>query len=244
MGVNRSSPSPLINPPEPGKILKQEAGLWRRKDVQSHHRRTFVMLTSLLVAAIAYATLRYHVLKGIPWDQFPLFILNKAVALFSIGVLGVVHCAEPRQKRWPGCATLLLEARPTLVRVGLGSAILHSLMSLLVLRPDYFPAFFWGEVFTSTGGFALLAGLFALVLFLVLALPRTVGVKSGENPPPQPAFAHSATAAFYLVGLHSAIIGWSGWFALDWPGGLPPITLLSVLIVVGASLVRCRGRLE
>lgn len=35
--------------------------------------------------ALAYAIVRYHLAGDVPWRQFPLFILNKAISLAAVG---------------------------------------------------------------------------------------------------------------------------------------------------------------
>ena len=45
------------------------------------------LITGVLVLAILYAVLRYHVAGPVPWKDFPFFILNKGVSLAAFLLL-------------------------------------------------------------------------------------------------------------------------------------------------------------
>ena len=47
-------------------------------------RRPVRIAIVALAVSLAYAIVRYHIFKGVPWSQFPLFTINKAVAVVSL----------------------------------------------------------------------------------------------------------------------------------------------------------------
>ena len=54
----------------------KESRLWQPVTV-----KWFAVLCGV---ALGYAILRYHLVQGVEWSHFPLFILNKAVSLAAV----------------------------------------------------------------------------------------------------------------------------------------------------------------
>ena len=44
------------------------------------------LLWIILIIIFTYAIIRYHILRGVPWDNFPLYISNKAISLSPANV--------------------------------------------------------------------------------------------------------------------------------------------------------------
>ena len=160
-------------------------------------------------ASLAYATLRYNVLKGVPWSDWPVFVLNKALALSSLLLLVLWAVRARRGRGTPQAVLLAAASRMALAHIGL---------SLVVLTPVYFPAFFLDGRLTWQAGTAVALG---------------VAAASGLAAGARHAGAHaSRLLALGLVafgaGAHAALYGYSSWLTpSSWPGYLPPITLVS-----------------
>lgn len=159
--------------------------------------------TALLcfVLATAYAVVRYHVFGGVPWSRLPLYTLNKAVA-FSAAALFAASC---------------FARGPATGRIALWLAALHVFMSLALLGPSYYPKLYLDGGLNFTGELATLAGCLAFALCLV---PELTGGRPLRN------------AVLAVAAAHVCAIGFTGWLTpRAWPGYMPPITLLSCLLL-------------
>ena len=103
----------------------------------------------------------------------------------------------------------------------------HIGLSLVVLSPVYFPAFFVDGRLTWQAGTALAIGVAAAVALPVVSRPGR---------------AHRSRLRglgliAFAAGCHAALFGYSSWFTpAAWPGYLPPITLVSFAAgLIGAS---------
>jgi hypothetical protein len=88
------------------------------------------MKTSLLTlfGSTVYATARYNVFKGVPWDDWPTYTLNKAFALSSLGLI-VFSIIRTRSAKRHSIGRDMFMA-------GVFGAI-HVILSLTLLSPDY-----------------------------------------------------------------------------------------------------------
>ncbi len=179
----------------------------------------------MIVLSLAYATLRYSVFKGVRWQDWPVYVVNKAVALAALLLL-VLWLVRVRGGRGPAPMPLLLGARRL--------AIIHAGLSLAILTPAYFPALFVDGTLTLTANLSTLTG--------VLVVSGMLGTRS--TPSESATHVHRLAAIAAIVGLHAAILGYGSWLTPSgWPGYLPPITLISGIaglagLVVGLSTGR------
>jgi len=53
---------------------------------EPQHDRSHNVIRVLIAVAgsLAYATLRYSLFKGVPWSEWPVYVMNKAFALGSL----------------------------------------------------------------------------------------------------------------------------------------------------------------
>jgi hypothetical protein len=171
---------------------------------------------------LAYALIRYVVLKGEPLASVPLYVTNKAVALF--GILLIAAAAARPNATWRRAAR----------GAGLFAAALHALASVVLLRPAYLAKLHApGGRLSGPAELAVICGVAALVAFASLRIAAPV-----MGSPRSARWA--ARGAIALVGVHCAALGARGWVhPASWPGGLPPLTLLGALAVVaGLALGR------
>jgi hypothetical protein len=127
-------------------------------------------------------------------------------------------------------------AHPGGVKLGLAAfwlAALHVLMSVALLMPDHYAKLFDGAAYNLAGQTALLFGCLTAMLF---ALPAVASIPSVWDAltSRQRLFARRAGyAALFFVALHVFALGIGGWMRPEtWPGGMPPITMLSCLAVL------------
>lgn len=171
------------------------------------------VIASIVGISTLYATVRYNVFKGVPWSDWPHVIGNKILAIASL-LLIATAVWRLRQRR-----------QPIRNLMGLGSAlaVAHSLLSVALLDPIYFEKFYVAAKLSLPAGASLLAGSVAMALLL-----------SGKGRPgslaPRASGPELGLIAF-LSGCHAALPSTAGWFdPFNWPGGMPPITLISFLV--------------
>ena len=178
---------------------------------------------AVTAGSLAYATLRYNILKGVPWTDWPVFVLNKALALSSLLLLVLWTVRARRGRGAPQAVLLAAASRMALAHVGL---------SLVVLTPVYFPAFFLDGRLTWQAGTAVALG---------------VAAASGLAVGARHAGAHGyRLLALGLVafgaGAHAALYGYSSWLTPSaWPGYLPPITLIAFAAGIFGMLAAVGG---
>jgi len=162
-------------------------------------------VASVLASTLLYATLRYNVLKGVAWVEWPTYVLNKAAALSAL-LLGVLAL-------WPRATPARAAER---MRAAGWLGALHVGLSLALLGPATYPKYFADGKPTTAAAWSLLAGVLAAVLV------RREGPASGAR-----SRWHAGLVAF-LPGVHAGLLGYGSWLEpTTWPGYLVPITLLA-----------------
>ena len=183
------------------------------------------LLLTLGLAVLAYAVLRYHLFKSVPWDHFPLYTTNKVFAVVGLaGLVGSRLAAGRERRQRYGFA-------------GLWCTTVHVLMSLLLMTPNYF-----GKFYSKSGQFtwqtelSMAAGVLGVgfLLWLLIATLKTETQKQTSLVPCLARWTLLATA------LHLVFMGGAGWLNRgDWTAakGLPAITLLAFgLALAGMAL--------
>ena len=183
------------------------------------------LLLTLGLAVLAYAVLRYHVVKSVPWEHFPLYTTNKVFAVVGLaGLVGSRLAAGRERRQRYGFA-------------GLWCTTVHVLMSLLLMTPNYF-----GKFYSKSGQFtwqtelSMAAGVLGVgfLLWLLIATLKTETQKQTSLVPCLARWTLLATA------LHLVFMGGAGWLNRgDWTAakGLPAITLLAFgLALAGMAL--------
>ena len=183
------------------------------------------MLLTLGLAVLAYAVLRYHLVKSVPWEHFPLYTTNKVFAVVGLaGLVGSRLAAGRERRQRYGFA-------------GLWCTTVHVLMSLLLMTPNYF-----GKFYSKSGQFtwqtelSMAAGVLGVgfLLWLLIATLKTETQKQTSLVPCLARWTLLATA------LHLVFMGGAGWLNRDdWTAakGLPAITLLAFgLALAGMAL--------
>lgn len=182
------------------------------------------MRTALLalIGSAIYATVRYNVFKGVPWSDWPTYTLNKAFALSALLLMVISVC---RRRFTPGNAN----AQTMYIAVVLMA--MHVVLSLIMLAPPYYEECYLDGRLTLAAGLSMALGAFALI-FMTLN-PGTRGEE--QNPDNK---ARKLAAIAFLSGFHAALLGFGRWYPLSlWPGMMPPITLISLLLGLAAVAV-------
>ena len=197
-------------------------------------------LAATFGTSLAYAVLRYHLAGDVPWAHFPLFILNKATSLAAVMLVASSYLVG-RVFKWHNHDPAL---RLVVVKfcglVGFFFAGIHAFLSLCLLRPAYFAKYFAedgrlnfvGELGMAVGVLALFALLGPAISTLPM-MPKAIGgVRWKRNQ-------RLGYLALFLVCVHLADLGLAGWLKpAGWQWGLPPISLLAVLIALAALVAK------
>ena len=178
-----------------------------------------------IIISLFYAVIRYNIVGDIPWNQFPIFIVNKATAFSGVILLGLAGINNSVENRH---------------RLGLFASAcvsLHCLLSLMLLSTSNFDDKFFhiaDNTFTTIGGFALLCGALGMLGQAVL-WRRSINIVPNSSPS---LISGLGRILLLLAAAHVLLIGfrtWSQWS--QWPGYLPPITLIVFIIAIGLVIV-------
>jgi len=182
------------------------------------------LLSLVILLASAYATARYNVFGDVAWSEWPTLVLNKILALSALALLAI-HTIRRRGVQETSARTI--------VGVAGFLAAVHVLLSLVLLSPAYYGKLFNLDRLTASAGIAMLLGALA-------AATLAVGGKLLVGPDTREPRRYFAFISF-VIGLHAAFQGFFGWFTpWNWPGGMPPISLLSFALGIVALVAGLR----
>lgn len=202
----------------------------------------FKWIVPISAIAIGYAIFRYHIIGDIPWKDLPVFVLNKGVSLSAVILLTLSVSIKPLS----GLGIQIFNSRQgkkTLGISGLMLTVAHILLSFLILDPNYLSVFFEADgTLSYNGSLSLLAGVVSFILLLIYhqcfrnggsGKDRLVGILTSRK---------FILPLLLLFGMHVLFMGYAGWMTpTNWQGGLPPITLISYVVVflgVGINFFR------
>ena len=180
-----------------------------------------------LAGTMIYATLRYQVFGTSAWSQLPLWTANKAVSFASAILLASAYLTRDR---WRACRFGLS---------GFALAILHGLMSMPLLSPAYYAKLYDGARLSWTGELCMLGGCLAIVLLLAPAITSAPAIRAGMQHTDWLRWQRVGYLALVITAVHVMALGTSAWVEpRTWPGGLPPITLLSTAVLALPLLLK------
>ncbi len=224
----------LIDPP----IIYMSKG--KHTERKSGWKWAFIIFVVSFIIIFSYSIIRYNVLKGVPIDQIPLFIFNKAISLTSVIVIGMSFIIGPFARFWPKTFVPKLYLRKYLGVLGFGIAALHGIISLLIFNPAYYPRFFTevGKL-TFSGELSMLFGILSIFIFSSVSVTSLPSIEKDMHPKQWKFVQRLGYLAFILVLLHVTVMGWGGWLnPSGWPGGLLPISLIGALVIIFVLILR------
>jgi DMSO/TMAO reductase YedYZ heme-binding membrane subunit len=176
----------------------------------------------ILIFTYSYAVIRYHVGENIPWSEF-LFVVNKAFSwsafiLISWSIL---------PKKWFLKRNL---QRKYFGITGYIFALIHVILNIFLININRFPQFYSSNK-NWTNEFYLFAsiGLISFLIFSLIFLVSTNLVKTKNKDK----IISLGLYTIVFCALHPFLIGYKNWLNINsWPLFLPPITLLSILILI------------
>ncbi len=200
----------------------------------------FIFFVISFIILFSYSIVRYNVLKGVPVDQIPLFIFNKAISLTAVVVIAASFIIGPFARFWPKSFVPRLYLRKYLGVLGFGVAALHGIISLLIFNPAYYPRLFTeaGKL-TFNGELSMLFGILSIFIFSAVSVTSLPSIEKGMHPKQWKFIQRLGYLAFLLVLFHLIAMGWEGWINTSgWPGGLLPISLIGALVIIFVLILR------
>lgn len=200
------------------------------------------LTTTIIVVllALGYAVLRYNIARHVPYSHLPLYIANKSLALSATLLIGFSFLLGPLAHFWPKKFVQKLDLRKYFGTYGFALAALHAVMSLVLLSAKYYPRLFAADgKMNAMGESTMLFGIVAFVVFFAVSLASLPSVAQSMQPGEWQRTQRLGYLAYFLVLLHVALMGWSGWWKLDsWKFGLVSISLISSLFIVFVFIMR------
>lgn len=179
-------------------------------------------------AALAYAVARYHAVGAVPWREFPVYVMNKAVSLSALAFFAFSYRAgksswiPPDSGRFFGIWGFVL-------------LNLHIVLTALVWDADHYGKLFPAGVPGPMSNLSMSLGVVAILLFCA---PMWATAREPDWRWWKP-MQRAGYWGLALTAIHVGAIGFEGWLSpWAWPGYLPPITLLSVALAAWPVLAR------
>jgi len=202
-----------------------------------------IIAVSMLLA-IAYAVVRYHIAGGMPWKDFPFFILNKGLGLGAFVLLMLNFSLGPARNLGLPVSADWLNVRRALGMSGFLFVLVHAMMSFMLFSPAVFSKFFETDgTLTGVAGISMLAGVLGFVLLWGYNLSFQTHLREDK------VFVGFITSRRFLIwalllgGIHLFFMGYTGWLnPEDWHGGLPPISLVAFAFFLVGYLLNLFGR--
>ena len=201
---------------------------------------TIIVFAFIFSFFFVYAFIRYNVIRDVPFEHIPLFITNKVLAISGTILIGLSFLLGPFTRFWPQTFERTLYLRKPLGVFGFGIAALHSVISLALLSPAYYPKFFLesGKL-NLTGEASLLFGILALFIFSVVALTSIPAIASQMKPEQWKSIQRLGYLAYIFVLLHVVVMGFQGWLSSNsYLYGFISISLISALFIITVLLFR------
>lgn len=188
-------------------------------------------LTLVLLFFTVYATMRYIVFKGVDPVHFPLYIVNKIFSISGLFFLALSYAFDKIKR-----LTIHGKTKPQVFikytgLAGFSLSAMHVFISLAILSPDYYAKFYHENMMNFKGELSMLMGVLSLYFFTIPAIAtipfmqKIVGIKKWQQ------HQRMGYLGLWTALFHTAIMGYASWIDVStWPGYLPPITLIAVII--------------
>ncbi len=202
------------------------------------------IIAVVLIAALLYAIMRYHIVGPVPWNDFPFFILNKGISLGAFILLAMNFGLGPLNNLGVKVPAGWLNARKAMGMTGFLLVLIHAVMSFMLFSPAVYGQFFEQDgTLTLISGLSMLGGVLGFVVLWAYNLSFQTHMREDK------AFIQFITSRKFLLialtlgGIHLFFMGYEGWLApAGWHGGLPPVSLVAFTCFVAMYIVNLFGR--
>lgn len=198
----------------------------------------FIITMSVIIVSYAYGILRYNIFDGVSWNYLPLFISNKAISFSAIIFIALSCSLRSLVRLWPSIFSPLLNHRKYFGLLGFGLAVVHSIISVLIFKPEYYSKFFTGNgQLTFSGELSMFFGVFAFLVFAMMAIVSVPGIAVSMDRKTWRRILKYGPVGLFLTLLHLVMMGYKSWLdPASWPANLLPISLLAAM-VAGIAII-------
>jgi len=185
-------------------------------------RNIYYKIVFAFTISLIYAVLRYNVFGNVPWEEFPLYITNKAFSL-TIVLIFLFTIKD----------NLNSKDRKTFFNTAFFLSILHVFISFRLLGPEHYSKFYSENELNLVGYFTLFFGISALIGILVLRSDNLLPTENGKlTIPKKLKNVIVIMIPIFILG-HLFSMGISGWLEpQNWHGFMIPISLVGFFVVL------------
>ncbi len=190
--------------------------------------------------SLMYAIVRYHLAGDVAWSHFPLFILNKATSLAAVMFVACAYLVGKIIHWHDNDRPLRLVVIKFCGLTGFFLAAIHAFFSLCLLTPAYYAKYFEADGrLNLEGEVAMFIGVVALFFLMSPAITTLPMMPSALGGRRWKRTQRAGYLALILVVGHLVVLGLKGWLAPGgWPAGIPPISLVAVLVALVPLIVK------
>jgi len=171
--------------------------------------------TVVFAVSIGYATVRYNIFKGVPWTDWPLYVLNKAFAVSSLVLLAINVLRYQFIKK---------RSNAKIFKFAMFLGFLHILISFALLNPAYYDKFYLNGKLSFLAGVSYLLGAIATALIFNKGFSKELKNNRATK-------IKVLSVLAFIIGSHATLQAFQGWVpASAWPGYMPPLSMISFLI--------------
>ncbi len=197
-----------------------------------------------LMFALAYSVIRYHLMGGVPWKDFPFFILNKAISLSALILLAINFTLGPLKNLGVGISNRWMKSRRLVGIVGFIQVFIHVFMSFILFKPAIYPKYFEeAGTITLMVGLSLLGGVLGFVFLWMYNVSFNSNFRNDKDLLKFITSRKVLLIAMLFTGGHLFFIGINGWLnPAGWHGGMPPISLVGFTFFLVGYIINLAGR--
>ena len=221
-------------------MQKQKAGNY--SELEKTNAKQIIIVTTVL--SLLYVVVRYHIAGGVPWKDFPFFILNKAISLSAFILLVINFSLGPLVNLGIKLPLGWLNSRSTLGIFSFMLVIVHTFMSLMLFSSSIYSKFFEPDgTLTFSAGMSMLGGIISLLILWIYNLSFKTHLRDNKVLISFLTSRKFLLTALVLGGVHLFFMGYSGWInPSGWHGGIPPVSLVAFVFFVFGYVVNFFGR--
>jgi hypothetical protein len=174
----------------------------------------------VLLFCFTYAIIRYVIIGPVDAVEIPIFILNKAVSWTAVTLLFFSIYTTSKN---------LNNTAREYGTYAYWCIVCHALLTLSIMNENYFVKLFEGGKLTLFGQLSILSGVLLIVLFLYYYY----NFSNTSNFTTVVKRISKVKLILIIALAHLFFLGGKGWITPEkWYGYLPPITLISFIIVL------------
>jgi len=176
---------------------------------------TYIKIIGIFIFSLIYAILRYNLLGNVAFEEIPLFITNKAIAITIIFLL--LFSIQKKTKKW---------VMGKLIKIIFILTTIHVFISFRLLGPEHYKKFYFENELNLFGYSTIFFGI------LILNSDNKLPTEKGKLKIPNYFRNIIRKLIPIFIALHLFSVGILGWISpKNWPGYLIPISLIAFVIL-------------